>query len=182
MIRLGPPAAECRVSTYKEGLLSSFGHDLELAVTRFDIRIDEKARRVDASFDAASLRVVRALRDGVELEKGLSDADRRTIEDAVRRDVLEVGSHPEIRYRATRVVDVEDGFDVTGKLLLHGKERDVVLPLRRIGDRWVGSVMLNQPDFGIRPYSAFLGALKVKPEVVVRLSIFADPSLHLGSG
>ena len=64
-LRLGPPAAECRVCTYAGGLLSSFGHDLELAVTRFDIRIDEDARRVDASFDAASLRVVRALHDGV---------------------------------------------------------------------------------------------------------------------
>jgi polyisoprenoid-binding protein YceI len=175
MIRLGPPTAECRVLTFREGLLSSFGHDLELAVTRFDIRIDERARRADASFDAASLRVVRASRDGVEVAGGLSEADRRTIEDNVRRDVFEVMRHPEIRYRATRVTDVEDGFDVTGKLVLHGEERDVAVPLRRSGDRYVAEVRLDQRDFGIRPYRALLGTLSVKPEVLVRLSLPAEP-------
>jgi polyisoprenoid-binding protein YceI len=174
MIRLGPPTAECRVLTFREGFLSSFGHDLELAVTRFDIRIDERARRADASFDAASLRVVRALRDEVEVP-GLSDADRRTIEDYVRRDTFEVMRHPEIRYRTTRVADVEGGFDVTGKLVLHGEERDVAVPLRRSGDWYVAEVRLDQRDFGIRPYSALLGARSVKPDVLVRLSLPVDP-------
>ena len=174
MIRLGPPAAECRVFTHREGLLSSFGHDLELAVTRFDVRVDEAARRVDASFDAASLRVVRALRDGAEVPGGVSDADRRSIEENVRRDVLDARRFPEIRYRSSRVVDVEGGFDVTGRLLLHGEERDVPVTLRRAGDRYVADVRLHQPDFGIRPYSAFLGAIRVKPDVLVRLAVPAE--------
>jgi polyisoprenoid-binding protein YceI len=174
-IRLGPPSAECRVFTFREGLLASFAHDLELAVTRFDVRIDVEARRADASFDAASLRVLRALRDGVELPDALSDADRRTIEDAVRRDVLEATRFPEIRFRTSRVRDVEDGYDVTGKLALHGKERDVMLPIRRVGDRWVGSVSLAQPDFAIKTYTAFLGAMKVKPDVLVRVSLPVEP-------
>jgi polyisoprenoid-binding protein YceI len=173
MLRLGPPAAQCRVLTYCEGLLSSFGHDLELAVTRFDIRIDPEARRADASFDAASLRVERAYRGGVE-HRGLSDADRRRIEDNVRREVLEVTRHPEVRFRSTRVADVDGGWDVTGKLALHGKERDVQVPLRRDGDRYLASIRLRQEDFGIQPYSAFLGGLKVKSEVVIRLSLPAD--------
>jgi len=173
MMRLGPPASECIVLTFREGLLSSFGHDLEIAVTRFDVQVDEAARRVDASFDAASLRVMRALRDGVE--SALSDADRRTIEDAIRRDVLDVKHHPEVRYRSSRVVDVEGGFDVTGKLTLHGKERDVPVQLRRIGDRYVAEMRLEQPDFGIQPYSAFLGAIKVKPGLVVRVVFPVEP-------
>ena len=160
--------------TWREGLLASFGHDLELAVTRFDVRVDVEARRADASFDAASLRVVRALRDGAELPNALSDADRRTIEDTVRRDVLESAKYPEVRWRTTRIVEVEGGFDVTAKLALHGRDRDVTMPLRRVGDRWVGSVTLAQPDFGIRPYSAFFGGLKVKSNVVVRVSAPAD--------
>ena len=171
MIRLGPGTAECRVLTFREGLLAWFGHDLELAVTRFDIRVDEQARRADASFDAASLRVVRASQDGVDVAGGLSDANRRTIEDTVRRDVFDVMHHPEIRYRSTRVVDVDGGFDVSGKLLLHGKERDVMVPLRRADDRYVAEVRLDQRDFGMRPYRAMLGMLAVKPDVVVRLSL-----------
>src|SRR4029450_9193939 len=100
MLRLGPPAAQCHVLTYCEGLLASFGHDLELAVTRFDIRIDPEAGRTEASFDAASLRVLGALRGGGELPGGLSDAARRTIEDNVRLDVLEATRYPEIRFRS----------------------------------------------------------------------------------
>src|SRR5689334_17197022 len=163
MLRLGPPAAQCHVLTYCDGLLAAFGHDLELAVTRFDIRVDPDARRADASFDAASLRVERAFKSGVETR--LSDTDRRGIEDNARRDVLRVTRYPEIRFRSTRVTDVEGGFDVTGKLMLHGKERDVQVRLRREGDRWIASVPLRQTDFGITPYSTFFGGLKVKPDV-----------------
>jgi polyisoprenoid-binding protein YceI len=174
VIRLGPPLAACRVFTFREGLLASFGHDLELAVTRLDVRVNESTRSVDASFDAASVRVVRALRDGVELPGGLSEADRRTIEEAVRRDVLDAGRHPEVRFLSTRVADVEGGFDVTGRLTLHGTERAVLVPVRRAGDRYGAEVWLHQPDFGIKPYSAFLGAMKVKPSVLVRLSFPAE--------
>lgn len=174
MMRLGPPGSECRVLTFREGLLSSFGHDLEIVVTRFDVRVDPDARRVDASFDAASLRVARALRDGVE--SALSDADRRTIEDAIRRDVLDANHHPEVRYRSTRVADLDGGFDVTGKLTLRGKEREVVVRLRRIGDRYAAEVALEQPDFGIQPYSTLLGAIKVKTGVVVQMAFPAEPT------
>jgi polyisoprenoid-binding protein YceI len=175
MIRLGPSSASCHVLTCREGLLSSFGHDLELAVTRFDIRVDEVQRAVDASFDATSLRVVRALRDGAEVVDALSASDRRTIEDTLRSDVLEANRHREIRFQSSCVADVEDGFDVTGRLLLHGKECDVVIPLRRVEARYTADIRLHQPDFGIRPYTALLGALKVKPEVTVRISLPADP-------
>jgi polyisoprenoid-binding protein YceI len=175
MIRLGPSDAACHVLTCREGLLSSFGHDLELMVTRFDIRVDDVQRTVDASFDAASLRVVRALRHGAEQAGVLSDGDRRTIEDNVRREVLEASRHPEIRFRSTGVADVEGGFDVMGRLLLHGMERDLVVPLRRSADGYAAEVRLYQPDFGIRPYTALLGALKVKPEITVRISLPANP-------
>jgi len=174
MIRLGPPASSCRVLTYREGLLSALGHDLELAVTRFDVRVDETARTVDASFDAMSLRVVRALRDGAEV--ALSEGDRETIEDNVRRHVLDADRHPEIRYRSSHVVDVEGGFDVGGTLALHGTERDVAVQLRRAGDRYLAEVRLEQPDFGIRPYSALLGALKVRPGILVRLAFPVEPA------
>jgi polyisoprenoid-binding protein YceI len=175
MIRLGPPHAECIVVTRREGLLAGLGHDLELAVARFDVRIDEAKRTVDASFDAASLRVVRAFRDSPENTSSISDADRRTIEDNLRRDVLETNRHPEVRFRSTRVVDAGDGFDVTGRLTLHGKEREIVVPMRRAGDRYVGEVTLRQPDFGIKPYAVLLGAIKVRPEVTVRISVPAAP-------
>ena len=55
-----------------------------------------------------------------------------------------------------------------------GKERDLQVRLRRDGERYVASVPLRQEDFGIKPYSTFFGGLKVKSDVVVRLSLPAD--------
>ncbi len=173
MIRLGPPAAACRVLTFREGPLAAVGHDLELDVTRFDVRVDEVARRVDASFDAASLRVLRALRAG--RPAALSDADRRSIEDNVRKHVLDTRSHPEIRFRSSRVTDAPDGFDVTGRLAIRGEERDVVVPLRRQADRYAATVTLDQTRWGIRPYAAMMGMLRVRADVVVTLSLPAEP-------
>jgi polyisoprenoid-binding protein YceI len=175
MIRLGPPLAECRVVTRRDGLLAGLGHDLELAVARFDVRVDEGKRSVDASFDAASLRVVHAFRDKIENASPLSDGDRRTIEDNIRRDVLETNRYPEVRFRSTRVVDAGDGFDVTGRLMLHGKEREIVVPMRRIGERYLAEITLRQPDFGIKPFSVLLGAIKVRPDVTVRIAVPVAP-------
>lgn len=174
MIRLGPPPATCLVVTSREGMLATLGHDLELAVTRFDVRVDEVARRVDASFDAASLRVVRALRAG--RESPISDGDRRAIEDNVRKHVLETSRHPEVRFRSSRVADAGDGFDVTGKLTIRGEEREVVVRLRRTGDRYVATVTLDQTRWGIQPYGVMMGMIRVKADVVVRLSLPAEPS------
>lgn len=174
-IHLAPPDAECRVLTYREGLLSGLGHDLELAVTRFTIEVDDAARTADASFDAGSLRVVRALRDGAELPGALGDGDRQSIEASIRGDVLHADRHPAVRFRSTAVTEAAGGYDVAGTLALHGVERPVTLALRPEGDRLVAAVTLHQPDFGIRPYRALLGTLKVKPDVTVRLSLPAAP-------
>jgi hypothetical protein len=32
-------------------------------------------------------------------------------------------------------------------------------------------VVLNQPEFGITPYRAMMGTLRIKPEVRVRISV-----------
>jgi polyisoprenoid-binding protein YceI len=174
-IRLAPPEAECHVLTYREGLLSGLGHDLELDVTRFQIDVDEQARTVVARFDPGSLRVLRALRDGKELPDALSDGDRATIEKHTRQDVLDAGHHPEICFTSSRVVDAGGGWDVTGTLVLHGVERRITVQVRPAGDRMVASFLLHQSDFGIRPFRALLGALEVKADVTVRLSLPAAP-------
>lgn len=174
MIRLGPPTATCLVRTSREGILAAIGHELELAVTRFDVRVDEAARVVDASFDAASLRVVRASRDG--RESAISDGDRRTIEDNVRKHVLATNRFPEIRFRSSRIADVAAGFDVTGRLVMRGEEHEVAVSLRKNDDRYEAVVTLDQTRWGIRPYAAMLGLLRVGAVVTIALSLPARPS------
>lgn len=155
--------AECLVFTYKEGLLSPIAHDLRIRVSRFVIEAD--ADRVRARFDAASLRVECALRDGAE--HPLSERDRRQIEHHIADGVLKARRWPEIRFDSRAVT--EEG--ASGTLTLCGVERPLGVPMRREDGRRVCEVRLHQPDFGIRPFRAMLGTLKVKPDVLVRLTV-----------
>jgi hypothetical protein len=168
-VHLDATTAECLVFTFKEGLLSAFAHDLKIRVTRFVIDVDETGRVGEARFDAHSLRVVSAMQDGVESPDTLSDDDKRQIERNIVHDVLAGERHPEIRYVATAAVERDEALDIDGRLTLHGVERPLAARARRDADRYVAEIWLHQPDFGIRPYSALLCALRVKPDVLVRV-------------
>jgi hypothetical protein len=168
--RVDETTAECLIFTEREGLLGAMGHDLKLRVARFSIEGDAVARHLAARFDAASLVVVAALRDGAEDPAALSESNRREIEGSIATYVLEAERHPEVRFVASAIDPSGPGYRLRGTLSLHGVEREIEVPVRREGERLVAEVRLHQPDFGIRPYSALLGALKVKPDVRVVVS------------
>ena len=170
-MRFDPTTAECRVFTYKEGLLSAVAHDLEIRVESFTIEIDETAWRLEARFDPTSLRVVGAVRNGAVDPGELSESDKRTIEGNIVRDVLDAARHPEIRFTSDAATGRGDDLAVRGTLALHGHTRDVTVIARRGADGWTAEARLHQPDFGIRPYSAMLGTLRVKADVVVRVTL-----------
>lgn len=163
--------AECHVFTFKEGMLSAVAHDLRIRVGRFTLAIDEETGSIDARFFADSLRVDCAMKDGREAFGTLRDGQRRDIEANIVDDVLHARRHPEIAFRSTRVEGEGDERRIEGTLALHGVERPIRTTARRQGGRWVAEVELHQPDFGIKPYSAMLGTLKIRPTVRVRVSV-----------
>lgn len=171
MTTFGPDTATCEVLTFREGLLSAAAHDLVLRVGTFAIDVDPAVPAVRATFDAASLRVLTALRDGRPLPGALSAADARDIERAIREKVLHAERFPEIRFAASAVSARQDGYEVRGTLTLAGRSRELAIDVREAAGRLGAEVSLHQPDFGIRPYSAMLGAIRVKPDVRVRVSV-----------
>jgi len=146
-------------------------HDLKLQVERFSIEVDDTTRQIKATFDPSSIQVVCAQIDGRDDPSTLSKGDKKKIHDNVTKDVLRTRKHPEIRFDSTQVVERGEGFAVEGTLQMYGKSRSIQTSVRPNGDRWVAELTLHQPDFGIKPYSAALGALKVKPDVMVRMSV-----------
>ena len=60
---------------------------------------------------------------------------------------------------------------VQGELELHGSRRPIRLVVRRAGEELELEHRIHQPDFGVTPYKAMMGALKVKSDVVVRLRL-----------
>lgn len=56
-----------------------------------------------------------------------------------------------------------------------GVTRDVVVTGTIAGGRARGSAVVTQSRWGIRPYSAFLGALRVADDVTVRFDVALVP-------
>ncbi len=161
--------AECLVYTFKEGLLSKVAHDLKLRVATFELTVAEDA--IEGRFDPSSLRVVCARKDGQDDPSVLSESDKAKIKKNIRADVLQTKRYDSITFRSTEVARDSDQATVRGELTLHGVTRPIVAQVRREGSWWQTEVTLHQPDFGIKPFSAMLGALKVQPDVRVQLRV-----------
>jgi hypothetical protein len=179
-VRHDAKSAECLLFTEKAGLLAGAAHDLKLLVERFELELSPGAPapgaaarlplEVRARFDPASMRVVCARQDGRDAPGVLSPKDRAEIEATIARTVLEPQRYPSIEFRSTAIAPHESGgFRVDGLLSLHGRERPIAMLARRQGELAIVDGRLHQPDFGITPYSAMLGALKIKPDVAFRL-------------
>jgi len=165
-------SATVLVDAFKEGLLSRVGHDVRLEVTRFQIRID--ADGVEASFDPASLRVLGAVKDGRIDDGALSAKDMNTILGYVAKDILASSRYKTIRFTSDDVDADDDEAAIEGELELHGVTNDVSVQAQLEGDHWVTEVRLHQPDYGIRPFKALMGALKIKPGVRVTVKLPAS--------
>jgi hypothetical protein len=166
--------AQCLVYSYKDGLLSKMAHDLKHRVTRFKLYIDEEARTIDAEIDASSLCVECVMKDGLESSNSLSDEDKRKIEQQIAHDVLHANDHPKIRFQSTSVTQGPEGLHVQGTLVLNDCTRPVFTVARRVNGRYVAELKIHQPEFGIKPFSAMMGTLRIKPDVVVRLVVPAS--------
>jgi hypothetical protein len=171
-MKLDAGSARCTVLVYREGALAAVGHDLKLEVLDFSIEVDPGIHSVVASLAAASFRVASGMADGKERLGSLSGGDKRTIEEHIVRDVLEAKRFPDIRFATTRIAPTSRGYDVEGTLALHGVSRTVAFVAARTAQgRLLARIRLDQRDFGIRPFSALLGTLRVKAHVDVEIEV-----------
>ena len=161
MARYDASSAEIAVFTFKEGLLSAIAHDLKLRATKFTLDVEGTTAKLE--LDSRSLRVVTAMKDGVETPSAISPSKFGEIEQNAADDVLQVKRFPSIQFVTTQVTERE----VVGRLTLHGQTHDV----RGTRSGNSAEFRIDQRTFGIKPFSAILGALKVKPELTVRVTL-----------
>ena len=167
--KLGPDDATLRVRTARKGAAAKAGHDLVIEVTSWSATLtladDRAASTLELDADAGSLRV----REGTGGVMALADDDRREIEKNIDDEVL--GRHP-IEFRS-RSVDSDGGGErlrVRGELKLARQSKPVEFDLRLEPDGAIsGSATVKQSDWGIKPYTALFGALKVADEVEVEV-------------
>ncbi len=153
-------AVDCRVLVFREGMLTSFGHDVTLQVTSLSVEVGEDDKIV-ADFDATSLRVT---------TEAVSASDRQDIEKNTQK-TLETRKYPKIEFRSVSVARDGDRARIEGDLTLHGVTNPISVEARDDGTQWNAKLVLDQRKFGIKPFSAMLGALKVKPNVEVSITV-----------
>ncbi len=168
MTRIETPDAECLVFTFKDGLLSSVGHDLQLRVGRFWIEVEPS--RVRAEFDSRSLEVVGAMEAGRLAPEALTEENKKQIAATARNEVLHANLHPTATFESKRVTRSDERHaQVVGTLCLCGAKRTLTCNASATNGQWLVEVELLQSDYGIRPYRALMGALKVQDRVRILL-------------
>ncbi|MGN9844438.1 YceI family protein [Nonomuraea sp. H19] len=169
---LGPESGRLLVNTTRTGFGAKAGHDLTIEVTRWrgEATIDPADpanSSVTVEVDAESLEV----RKGTGGVKPLTSSDRAEIEKIVREKILHTGRYPTITFRSAGVDGTAESFRVEGDLTMVGVTRPVAVQGSLTEGRVHGSAAIVQSGWGIRPYSALFGALKLSDEVEVRFDI-----------
>ena len=127
--------------------------------------------RATGIFQADSVRVLGVVVDGTVDTGLLSPTDCATIERHARDDVLRSRRHPEIVCEAQGLVFDDMPEAVVGSLDLCGVTRNLGFRTSREDGVWIGRTVIHQPDHGISPFRAMLGALNMHADVEVKISV-----------
>ncbi|MGB1016040.1 MAG: YceI family protein [Nannocystaceae bacterium] len=157
-----------QVFTFKDGLLARLAHDLRLSLAGFEI--DVTGDTVQARMWPESLQVDGVMRNGQLRADELSVNDRAKIQANIRQDVLSTRKYPEIRVLA-KVQAAGSGWKMDGQLELCGRQQPLSLVLQVHGNRLVGQCEIRPSRWGIKPYKALAGAIKLQDRVRIEVSL-----------
>ncbi len=161
---LGPDNATLKVLTLKAGAASKAGHNLTIEVGSWNAKLTVGDGGADASVavtaDSRSLRVL----EGTGGVKSLTADDKADIKKTIDKEVLQ---GCEIAFHSTSVSGTPERLTIEGELGLGGKRRPLSFDVALANGRVSGTATVKQTDWGIKPYSALFGTLKVVDEVQV---------------
>jgi adhesin HecA-like repeat protein len=159
--KIGPSNGSLTIKTGKEGAAAKMGHDLVLGVNSWEATVEGgDSPSISFTADPGSVEVL----EGSGGAKPLSDKDKADIKKSIGNKVL--GSS-QITFTSSSVDDNGGTITAQGDLSIAGKSSPVSVPLSANGGKLSGSIKINQDDFGIKQFSAMMGALKVQKQVEV---------------
>lgn len=152
------------IRVYKTGLLSTFGHDHEIAAPIASGTVDAAAHRVELRVHTVALRVQ---------DPNTAAKDRDQVQITMESSqVLDAAQFPEIAFRANAAQPAgPQSWTVHGDLTLHGQTHPVTVAVREEGGHYVGTVQFRQTEYGMTPVKVAGGAVKVKDQIRVEFNI-----------
>jgi polyisoprenoid-binding protein YceI len=164
MYRIAPDS-RFDVVTGKAGFFGAFGHAHRIRATEFEGSI---VYDPDNPF-GSSIEIVLQTASLVVVPEGADEKDAPKVERAMRESVLPPSQFPTIEFKSRIVAAIDDGVQVVGDLTIAERARPVAVDvtIAQRGDTLTatGTFSVKQTDFGIKPYSAAGGTIKVADEV-----------------
>jgi polyisoprenoid-binding protein YceI len=166
-------STQLHIFTYKDGLLARLAHDLRLSLTEFSVSLHEG--EVQASFQLSSLRVDGQMLRGQLRADVPSAKDKRAIQQTVSKDILKLERFPDARFEGRVVGEANPGAGpkLSGELTLLGHSQPITLELK-LGPPLVIEATLVPTRWGISPYRALAGAIRLQDRILIRLELDRD--------
>ncbi len=158
------------VYTYKEGLLSKLAHDLLIDVKNFKVNLNVPeagltSGSLEVELQADSLKVDCAMKEGERQPDTLKKKDIADIEKDMAKKVLHPDKYPTVNFCSKEIKEKEGGYHVSGDLSLHGVTKPIDFDIDTNGDNLKGKFSILQKDYGVKPFKAMMGTLRIKNEI-----------------
>jgi hypothetical protein len=180
-----PQESTAHIYVYRGGALSRLGHNhvitsrslsgrawihptfsrsgFELAFPVAELIVDDPEARRAAGAEFAA-----------EIPQGDKDGTRKNM---LRPEVLDAQNAPQVSLQAAAVAGSLQAPQITARITIRNATRDVEVPARLSveGERLTagGEFDIQQTDFGIKPFSAALGALEVQDRLHIAFHVVA---------
>ena len=167
----GPSDGQLRLKVYREGVASKMGHDLVIEVKDWSAKVDAhpddlSQSSVEATAEVPSFTVV----EGTGGTKPLTRTDKADIKKNIDEKILKDTSTITFRSNGTATVS-GSRVSVPGELTINGTSRPIDVDIELDGGKARARFKVVQSQFGIKPFKAFMGALKVRDDVEVELEV-----------
>jgi polyisoprenoid-binding protein YceI len=169
---IGPETGRLLLRTFRQGVAARVGHDLLIEAARWEGHVvvsadSETQPTVSVTVDLGALKVL----EGTGGVKPLSNGDLRQIQQTMHK-MLRTDRHPHAAFTSTAVEIHGDSATVEGDLTLAGQTHPQRLAIQQRDEATLaGTTSVVQSRWGIKPYSGFLGALKLRDAVDIEFTV-----------
>ena len=178
-------ASEVTVRVYRGGALAALGHNHVIASTalagRIELREPLTASTLELALPLDSLTVderPRRLAAGSDFPDNLTESDREgTRRNMLGPALLDAARFPVLRLTGVAIEGSAGEFRVRTQVALAGMEREILVPVGvDVRNRELvaqGEFVLTHAELGLTPFSAALGALRVRDDMLVAYRLVA---------